>query len=420
MQFLLYSAIGEDLIASHFGAAQYSYFFVLKGFEAVLAELGSVRIIRDPHLEVDVIHEECQRRGEDCVFLSFSPPHTTAVDLKCPTVCVFAWEYSNIPTETWDDNPRNDWRYVFSKHGRAIALSSYTADAVRQAMGSDFPVAAIPVPVWDSYFAAGCARKNAPKVRELKILDAIIDSRDYDLSEFIPAKDLHESSPKTMPSHLHLDGVVFTTVFCPMDGRKNWQDIITAFCHAFRDREDVTLVFKMAHYEKWTFFGPMFGLFSELAPFKCRVLAFNGLLDQAGYEDLIAATDFYINASHCEGLCLPLMEFMSYGKPVIAPCHTAMKDYIDSDCALITRASLECNVWPHDPRLLFKTLRYRPDWESLLEAYLEAYHIAKKDPTRYASMSMHAIERQKAHCSKDVVKRKLASFFNLPIDVPGR
>jgi glycosyltransferase involved in cell wall biosynthesis len=204
-----------------------------------------------------------------------------------------------------------------------------------------------------------------------------------------------------------------------MDGRKNWQDIITAFCHAFHDREDVTLVFKMAHYEKWTFFGPMFSLFSELAPFKCRVVAINGLLDQAGYANLIAATDFYINASHCEGLCLPLMEFMSYGKPVIAPCHTAMQDYIDSDCALILHARPECNVWPQDPRLLFKTLRYRLDWESIFEAYREGYRITKEDPARYASMARHAIAKQMKHCSKAVVKRQLASFFNLPTDDHG-
>lgn len=419
MRFLLYSAIGEDLIASHFGAPEYSYFFVLKGFQEVLSELGSVSIIRDPRQEVDAIYEACRERGEDCVFLSFSPPHTTLVDLKCPTISVFAWEYSNIPIETWDDNPRNDWRYVFSRHGRAIALSSYTANAVRDAMGSDFPVAAIPVPVWDRYFAADRVRKDSGKIYDLEVLDAIIDSRDYDLSRFRTVTDLHTSSPTSMPSHLHLDGVVFTTVFCPMDGRKNWQDIITAFCHAFHDREDVTLLFKMAHHEKWTFFGPMFSLFSELAPFKCRVVALNGLLDQSGYTNLIAATDFYINASHCEGLCLPLMEFMSYGKPVIAPCHTAMQDYIDDDCALITRASLECNVWPQDPRLLFKTLRYRPDWESLFEAYREGYRITKEDPARYASMSRHAVEKQRNHCSKAVVKKQLASFFNLPIDDHG-
>lgn len=414
MRFLLYSSIDEGSIASRYGIAEYSYFFVLKGFQEILAELGSVSIIRDPRQEVDAIFETCAERGEDCVFLSFSPPYNTLVDLKCPTVSVFAWEYSNIPTETWDDDPRNDWRHVFARHGRTITLSSYTAKAVREVMGEGFPVAAIPVPVWDRYFVAGHTSHEKEKIHILDVLDSIIDSRNYDLSKFSTYTEILSASPTSMPPHLHLDGVVFTTVFCPTDGRKNWLDLVTAFCHAFRDVEDATFILKMTHHDKWTFFGPMTSLFSELSPFKCRVVAMNGFLDQAGYEKLIAATDFYVNASHCEGLCLPLMEFMSYGKPVIAPDHTAMKDYIDNANALVLRASLECNVWPQDPRDLFKTLRYRLDWESLFDAYREGYRIAKEDPETYASMSSHAVEKQKHYCSKEIVKRQLASFFNLP------
>lgn len=416
MRFLIYSSIDDASIVSHFGMPEYSYYFVLKGFQDVLAELGSVTIIHDPQHEVDAIFETCAERGEACVFLSFSPPYRTLVDLKCPTVSVFAWEFSNIPTETWDDDPRNDWRYVFARHGRTITLSSYTAKAVRKVMGEDFPVAAIPVPVWDRYFAAGHASHDTEKKPAIDILDYIIDSRNYDLSRFRPAPELHSSTPTILDSTLHLDGIVFTTVFNPTDGRKNFLDLVTAFCHAFRDIEDATLVLKMTHHEKWSFLGSMYSLFSELSPFKCRVVAMNGYLDQAGYEKLIAATDFYVNASHCEGLCLPLMEFMSYGKPVIAPCHTAMEDYIDNANALVLRASLECNVWPQDPRDLFQTLRYRLDWESLFDAYKEGYRITKEEPETYANMSSHAVEKQKNYCSNEIVKRQLASFFNLPYE----
>ena len=47
---------------------------------------------------------------------------------------------------------------------------------------------------------------------------------------------------------------------------------------------------------------------------------------------------------------MPLMEFMSAGRPVIAPRHTAMADYIDESSAFIVASSPEHNVWPDDPR----------------------------------------------------------------------
>ena len=42
-----------------------------------------------------------------------------------------------------------------------------------------------------------------------------------------------------------VDGVVYVSVFNPLDGRKNWHHLITAFCWAFRDTSDATLVLKM-------------------------------------------------------------------------------------------------------------------------------------------------------------------------------
>jgi hypothetical protein len=54
-------------------------------------------------------------RGEPCVFLSFSPPHRTPVHLACPTLPVFAWEFSTIPNEPFAGEPRNDWRTVLAR-----------------------------------------------------------------------------------------------------------------------------------------------------------------------------------------------------------------------------------------------------------------------------------------------------------------
>ncbi|WP_211453984.1 glycosyltransferase [Collimonas antrihumi] len=536
MNFILYSDIGESTIDKSLGLPEYSYYFVLKAFRAVLAELGTVTLVRSPETEVDPLFEECRQRGEDCVFLSFSPPNKTLIDLKCPTISVFAWEYSNIPDEIWDDDARNDWRVVFARHGRAITLSTYTARIVREAMGAAFPVLAVPAPLWEQ-FAGARARFGArlpPSESVLHLRGTVIDSHLLGLSAdgliahitfpeasdevelqslppseplplapeppqlapepparpepVAPAKNLryrlavtkrhlltwyrealrdllplwlaravaisgrsgdalvraamrYESRaipPQQLPiaapqqpelpepppllpvapaevlepeAVVNLEGVVYTSILSPKDGRKNWFDMVTAFCWTFRDVEDATLVLKMNERDLSRYHNTLLTLLSQLAPFKCRVLTLHAYLDDATYEELIGATSYYVNTSLCEGLCLPLMEFMCCGKPVIAPRHTAMEDYIDDGAAFIVKSGLEHNVWPHDPRDLFRTLRYRLDWESICTAYEDSYRVAKQQPEKYLDMSKHAMARLESYSSGAVVKEQLRSFF---------
>jgi glycosyltransferase involved in cell wall biosynthesis len=580
MNFILYSDIGESAINKSLGLPEYSYYFVLKAFRTALQELGTVSLVRHPATEVDPLFDACRQRGEECVFLSFSPPNKTLIDLRCPTVSVFAWEYSNIPDEIWDEDERNDWRVVFGRHGRAITLSSYTARIVKEAMGERFPVLAVPAPLWEQ-FAAPRARFGSclpPGESQLQVHGIVIDSHVLGLSadgliahisfpqvsddqvpdelaaqpeppqppaqpevqpeaqpeaqpevqpevqpELVqqalpetpaPAKNLRyrlavtkrhlltwyreavrdllplwlartvavsgrsgntiaraimgyegrailvpppqpsqpseqagpvepiepieavasvESVESVVPAApattevaaaeveepavtVKLAGVVYTSILSPKDGRKNWFDMVTAFCWTFREVEDVTLVLKMNERDLSLYHNTLLTLLSQLAPFKCRVLTLHAYLDDATYEELIGATSYYVNTSLCEGLCLPLMEFMSCGRPVIAPRHTAMEDYIDDGAAFIVKSSLEHNVWPHDPRDLFRTLRYRLDWESICTAYSESYLVAKQQPEKYLAMGQHAMARLQSYSSGAVVKEQLRNFFQLPVE----
>src|SRR5207253_6814427 len=57
-----------------------------------------------------------------------------------------------------------------------------------------------------------------------------------------PALDLPDTSQRV---ETLVDGVVYVSVFNPKDGRKNWHQLITAFCWAFREIDDATLVLKI-------------------------------------------------------------------------------------------------------------------------------------------------------------------------------
>ncbi len=478
MHFILHSDIGESSIRDKLGRPEYSYYFVLTGLRPVLERMGTVELVRDPETEVDPIFQQCRARGEPCVFLCFAPPNRAPIGLACPTVSVFAWENSAIPTEAWGDEPREDWRVALTAHGRAITLCSFAASAVKAAMGADFPVGVIATPVWDRFAALRARPPSAVIVGAELIVDGIvIDSPTLGLSADLlvpprrrdwrseeeedeppdnppgteppvaapepdpPAAVVPPPPPRLTLRHrfglarrqllrrlrgqaeppppeerapgipLHFDGVVYTAVFGPTDGRKNWHDIVTAFCWAFRDTPDATLILKMVHHRVSDYRDTLILLLSQLSPFACRVVAIQAFLDDAAYRRLIGATSYYVNASLCEGLCLPLMEFMASGTPAIAPRHTAMADYVDAEAAFIVSGTRQYSVWSHDPRQMFRSERYRINWETLLDGFRESYRVAKEEPARYAAMGQAAAERIHRFASEEVVSARLRDFL---------
>lgn len=419
MVIILYSAETGKSIQANMGVPEYSYYFVLKKFRKILCDFAHIVEVKNPETEVDVIYKKCRLRGEPCLFFSFSPPHKTVVGLKCPTISVFAWEYLTIPTETWNNDPRNDWRYVLHQQGCAITHSNFAVRAVREAMGSHFPIWSIPAPVWDDY--SKLYRKERIPAQsggfDLTFEGGLIDFQGCDVPDtskevgcgFIEQRSSFEKNTSVSVS---LKGIIYATVLNPDDGRKNWLDLIRGFVLAFREVEDVTLIIKLVYYDFDIVRLMVINEIKKLAPFKCRVVALQGYLNDDEYAKLTREVTYVVNTAYGEGQCLPLMEYMSAGKPAVAPAHTAMEDYINEDDAFIVKSSVEITHWPHDPRSQFRTLRYRIDWESLYNAYLESYRIAQNDPVRYAIMSEGAVESLRKYCSDDIVREQLKNVFH--------
>jgi hypothetical protein len=250
---------------------------------------------------------------------------------------------------------------------------------------------------------------------QLTIKGLVADSRTLDLDAFGPkhlrrGKGIDFAAPATEHT-LQLDGVVYTSVFNPSDGRKNWEDMLSAFCVTFREVEDATLVLKLTHHDAEEALSDILHHLYKNQSYRCRIVLIYGYLADPDYERLVQATRYVVNTSYGEGQCLPLMEFMSCGKPAVAPRTTAMIDYLNADNAFLIDSTDELTAWPHDPRKAFRTLRYVTNWASLCVAYRDSYEVASRQPQRYAQMAAQAVASLQGFCSQAVAEQRLQGFL---------
>jgi glycosyltransferase involved in cell wall biosynthesis len=423
MIILEHSTYDETTVEQNVGMPEYSYWFVRKAFRPLLKKFGTVTPISEPEQDADQLYRSAREQGQSCVFLSFNPPNQMPLGLECPTVPVFAWEFDTIPNESWDDEPRNDWTFMLGRADAAVTHCGASLQAVQRSLGDTFPIWSIPAPIADRNRAFVASARGWREPFELELHGAsVLDSRTLDLFLFSGSPNQRSdralnllrratNSPGPEPRRLQLHGVIYTSVFNPMDGRKNWGDMIAGFICAFRWQPDATLILKLTYWNLAKCLRDILPYMAALGTFHCRIVIIHGLLDDAGYSAMVEATSYAVNTSHGEGQCLPLMEFMSAGRPAIAPAHTAMADYVSPENSFVVTDHQRPAIWPHDMRQAIRCLRHQIDFTSLVARYRESFIVARQDPNRYAQMSRAAVVALTRFCSDEVVAERLAQVF---------
>ncbi len=420
MIFIEHSRFNDTSVKGNLGAPQYSYHFVRKAFEPVLDRLGRRVSVEDPEREVDAIYSDAKTRGEPCVFLAFNPPHKITPSAVCPTIPVFAWEYDTIPNEVWDGDEGQNWCGALARSGQAITLSKEAADAVRRAMGDNFPVWPMPAPLFDVFSRLSTPAYGWRPAFDIELDEALaISTRNIDLSMFRPDRSTRKAEralrilgaahgSQTRPQRVRLEGVIYTAVFSPADDRKNWRDLLTGFIWAFRRTPDATLVLKLTHsvFEDWV--GKILEHMSVLGPFDCRVVLIHGMLSSESYAGLIDKTAYYVNTATAEGQCLPLTEYLSCGRPALAPAHTSMLDYVTPENAFVLASEEQPAFWPQDERKAFRCRHHLVSFADLVRKFRESYAVAKHQPERYQQKSQAAVQTMRAFCSEKVVAAQLS------------
>ena len=233
-----------------------------------------------------------------------------------------------------------------------------------------------------------------------------------------------DPDPLLPSTALTLGGLIYSSIFNLGDKRKNHQDLLTAYLLAFADREDVTLVIKLAtnpvreHHE----ISILRLMYDSLGiKHKCRIVVITDFLTDEQMHELMRVTTFYVNTSKAEGACLPLQQSLAGGRPSIAPDHTSMADFMDSEVGFVLGTHPEPTYWPHDPEMKMETTWNRLVWSDLRDALLDSASLIETRPEDYQTMAKTARTRMLDYASRDVTTEALrAALARLPKIETGR
>jgi glycosyltransferase involved in cell wall biosynthesis len=456
----LLQRFGKVTYLTQAGLKTSTYQFVARTFAPLLQRWGKVTYLTQAESRLDFALHECRRQNLEPIHLSFQPIHQTYLSSNAPNVVFPFWEFPDIPDENFGDNPRNNWARLAACADLLLTASSFTRDAFLRAR-IQTPIHVVPVPIAPVYFdvpawesgqrvvidcpcyvlpqpeappppppnpwVAGWGRKLSLRERFYEVMKNYVRPR---LPGFLGRGLTHvyrvlraarrsylDEERVALPAEarLELEGVVYTTLFNPFDPRKNWQDLLSAYLLALRDREDAMLVVKLAVNDRLMpcVVNMILKYYHELnIRHRCKVVLVPAYLSDSQMAELARGSTYYLNASLAEGACLPLQSFLAAGRPGVAPAHTALADYFTGDLGFVIASHPAPCAWPQDPSGRCRTFWHRPVWQSLHDRLRESYHAAREEARRYQGMAAWGRERMTELASVERVWPRLADALN--------
>ncbi|HTI51059.1 MAG TPA: hypothetical protein VL475_08910, partial [Planctomycetaceae bacterium] len=204
------------------------------------------------------------------------------------------------------------------------------------------------------------------------------------------------AAPYPQLNRLELSGVVYTSIFNPDDGRKNWEDLVSAYLVALRDCPDATLVLKLVARNRRAANIILAHCARLDLAHRCRLLVVTDFLSREQMQELARATTYYITSTRAEGNCLPLMDYLAAGRPAISPRHTAISDYFGKHAGFEVDSHPEPTAWPQDRARRCRTSWHRLVWTSLADRIRHSYEVATEERhiyERLAAQSRQTIEQ---------------------------
>lgn len=448
-EFLLTSYMLGAPDGKNMGAPGYSHEFVARLFRPLLERWGAVRDIRDAARELQAAVADCRQRGAQPVHFSVLPFQDVSFPADAPTIVMPAWEFPDVPDHAFNDNPQNDWPATAARSELVLVSGPFTESALRRG-GTTAPIEIVPVPTPDAYFmidlwASGrsttvdCwafefpgSQENEPTVEPkipgktlAKSLEKtlrtvtrrMLGAAGYDkVSRLIKTRRTSHRQRADTPDfrrlpyrqveQVTLSGIVYTSILNPGDGRKNWQDLLTGFLISLADRDDATLVVKLIS-KNQSLVQRVIHFYRGLGlRHRCRLVVICDYLTDEQMLQLCRGTTYYLQSSKAEGNCLPLMNYLSAGRPGISPDHSSMGDYFSDRCGFVVESHPEPSAWPHDKALRIRTTWGRIVWSSLRDQIAASYRLAH-DVEAYAALAAECRRHMTGWASYPAVAARL-------------
>ncbi len=462
------------------GVAGYSYDFVTQLFLPLLQQWGEVIPVPSPERNLQSAVKQAQADGLDAIHLSFLPLQDVCLAQDAPNVVVPAWEFPDVPNFAFGLNPQNDWPATANRCDLVLVGNPFTENALRKG-GTTVPIRVTQVPVPDEYFklpvwnnsdstrldcpgyvlsggvkAVGCRTPTTQEQPELSMLKEIGKAIERGVSRNFkrllgkqvyqwikqptltsrtrrkPKQNSQRANirlPHPWKEKLDVSGIIYTSIFNPNDGRKNWQDLLTGFLFALGDCEDATLVIKLITSNQQAIRRVIDNYIRRDIPHRCNLVFVTDYLNDEQMLQLAENSTYYLQTTRAEGNCLPLMNFLAAGRPGISPAHSAIADYFDEDIGFVVESHPEPAAWPHDPNLRTRSTWGRLVWPSLVEQIRASYDLAKYDRAAYEAMGQRGKTRLEEWSSVEAIWPRLeealdtlfpAQATTLPLVAPRR
>lgn len=346
------------------GAANYSYAFVMKGYQDTLESAGyTCKVIRNPEFLPEIVNGP---GAGPILHIGFYPPDAPRYLKGAHNIMCIAWEFGRLKMgiETPSYHAFSDPVIMLSRAQEVWAISSFGAEAAER---SGVPsVSAVPTPI-PAMLSAG--RSAKPGLTAMQRLAMSLDRINWVPLAIWPVMQStlsgQSSDRRSAMLNIMLDAdddlppTFFLCIFNVHDYRKQMKPAIEAFIEFSQAHPDAYFLLKISSINSdkqdinGTLFVEQISDIGEMTPplVSNRVLITTDALSRAEMNLLYDISAFYICTSHAEGQNLPLIEAMSHGVVPISADHTAMRDYISAENAIV----IPSTYGPLTKRL---TLRY--------------------------------------------------------------
>ncbi len=320
-----------DYKGKGWGYAHYSYGFALDSFKAIAEKSDNIVDIFSYPFSMPEINSKI-KAASNPIHISFLPPDVALIIPGAFNICVFAWEFDKLPKQSKEKNGifKKDYAKALKKFDAVITLSTYAQETL-----ASYNIKSYVLP---------SATIQPPNIEDESIDDLICypltTKKDYYKRPGIAKtlKDIFDYSPYEER---------FLYILNPHDIRKNFGNLTTAFSKFVEEHPNATLILKMTSQGdltklQETAFRREFPLFDNTM--------FNNVyfipekLSDKELHALMQSCETYISPSRAEGQNLPLCEAMHSSRITIAPDHTSMKDFINTNSTIL----LDHHPWTID------------------------------------------------------------------------